>query len=491
MDLTRERKGIDRVAEDERHGTPRALFWPWTAANLSLFPVASGIFVIALGLSWWEAVVAIVVGLVVSYPLVGLTALAGVRGGAPTMTLSRATFGLHGNKIPTGLSFLSTVGWEIISVALGALAARTALARLGLAGNGTLAVSFAVIALATIVICVYGYDVVMRVQKWLAITGAGLAAIYFVIIIPHLRFAAEGFNTESPTGTVPIVAGVIMVAAGGGLSWANSGADYSRYLPVTSSRKGVVGWTTFAGVLTPLVLMLAGVVLSAGAPDLAGRVAKDPFGALAELLPTWFLVPFTISVILSCVAGAVMNLYSSGLILLALGVPLRREIAVGIDGGLMVLGGIYLIFVAPTFFDPFMSFLTLFAVPSAAWAAIFITDMLLYRRDGYAQDELYPPRARAVRPAAVLSLVVAALVGWGLVTSRDPNIDSLLGYWLPDSARHGSFAASNLGVFLTFVLAGVLYAGSTFPFPAQRRSGSGRIFGHGEEVGRTDHRAAP
>jgi NCS1 family nucleobase:cation symporter-1 len=448
-----ERKGIDWVAENERHGTPRRLFWPWTAANLSLFPVASGIFVVTLGLSWLEAVIAIVIGLLVSYPLVGLTALAGVRGGAPTMTLSRATFGYHGNKIPTGLSFLSTVGWEIISVALGALAGRTVLRRLdlGLNENILLAVCFAVIALATIVICVYGYDVLMRAQKWLSIIGAVLAAIYFVIIIPRLDFS---FETEP--GTVPIVAGIIMVAAGGGLSWANSGADYSRYLPVNSPKRGVVGWTTFAGILTPLILMLSGVLLSAGDPKLASAVARDPFGALAALLPTWFLIPFTLSVILSCVAGAVMNLYSSGLILLTLGVPLRRQAAVAIDGGLMVLGGIYLVFLAPNFFDPFMSFLTLFAVPSAAWVAIFLTDMLLHRRAGYPHEEIYP--GRGVKPAAVLALVCSALTGWGLVSSRDRYIDSLLGYWLPDSAKHGSFAASNIGVFLTFVIAGFLYA---------------------------------
>jgi nucleobase:cation symporter-1, NCS1 family len=453
----RERKGIDPVTEPERHGTPKQLFWPWTAANLSLFPVASGIFVVTLGLSWQEAVIAIVVGLVVSYPLVGLTALAGVRGGAPTMTLSRATFGFHGNKIPTALSFLSTVGWEIISVALGALAARTVLARLDLGVNENLllGVSFALIAAATVVICVYGYDVLMRVQKWLAVTGAALAVIYFAIIIPELDLSFAG----GQPGSVPIVAGITLVAAGGGLSWANSGADYSRYLPAGSSRKGIVAWTTFAGILTPLVLMLTGVLLSAGDPQLASAVAKDPFGALAALLPTWFLVPFTVSVILSCVAGAVMNLYSSGLILLTLGVPLRREAAVGIDGGLMVLGGIYLIFVSPNFFDPFMSFLTVFAVPSAGWAAIFLTDMLLHRRDGYAKDELYLPHARAFKPAAVLALICSALLGWGLVTSRDRYIDSVLGYWLPDDVEHGSFGASNIGVFLTFVIAGSLYAG--------------------------------
>jgi nucleobase:cation symporter-1, NCS1 family len=454
----RETKGIDWVSDDERRGRPRRLFWPWTAANLSLFPVATGVFVVGLGLSYWEAVLAIVIGLAISYPLVGVTALAGVRGGAPTMTLSRAAFGFHGNKIPTGLSFLSTVGWEIISVALGALAARTVLRRLdlGVSESVLLVASFAVISIVTVVVCVYGYDLLMRVQKALALTGAALSIMYFAIIVPKLDLSFDA----APAGTAPLLAGIVFVAAGGGLSWANSGADYSRYLPVDSSPRGIVGWTTFAGILTPLVLMLSGVLLTAGDPQLAAAVAGDPFGALATLLPTWFLIPFTVSVICSCIAGAVMNLYSSGLILLALGLKARREIAVGIDGGLMILGGVYLIFFAPNFFDPFMSFLTLFAVPSAAWTAIFVTDMLLHRRNGYLKDDLYTPQGVYGRfnVAAVPALIVSALLGWGLVTSRDPNIDAILGYWLPDSVEHGSFGASNVGVVLTFVIAGLLYA---------------------------------
>jgi NCS1 family nucleobase:cation symporter-1 len=38
------------------------------------------------------------------------------------------------------------------------------------------------------------------------------------------------------------------------------------------------------------------------------------------VLPTWFLVPFLIAVILSLVSGAVLGIYSSGLTLLSLGV---------------------------------------------------------------------------------------------------------------------------------------------------------------------------
>ena len=94
-----ETKGIDWIEDTERHGSSRRLFWPWTAANVSFFTISYGVFVVGLGLSWWQGIVAILVGMLLSYPVVGAVAVAGMRGSAPTLLLSRAAFGFHGNKI--------------------------------------------------------------------------------------------------------------------------------------------------------------------------------------------------------------------------------------------------------------------------------------------------------------------------------------------------------------------------------------------------------
>ena len=68
-------------------------------------------------------------------------------GSAPTLVLSRASFGVIGNAIPTAISYISLVGWETILVALATLSAETIADRLGLpSGKPTLAVAFAVIA---------------------------------------------------------------------------------------------------------------------------------------------------------------------------------------------------------------------------------------------------------------------------------------------------------------------------------------------------------
>jgi nucleobase:cation symporter-1, NCS1 family len=221
----------------------------------------------------------------------------------------------------------------------------------------------------------------------------------------------------------------------------------------------VIWWTTIGGATAPAVLMLFGVLLTAGDPALAAAAAADPIGAFAVRLPTWFLIPFLLATILSVIAGAVFNLYSSGLNLLALGLRIPRWVAVAIDGVLMVIGGFYLIFVAPSFFAPVQAFLIVIGVVTAAWSAIFVTDLVLHRKSGYDKDALYDPAGRygGFNVAGVLSIVIAIVVGLGLVTSADGNIRSILGYWLTPAAEAGSVGASNIGVAVAFVVGAALY----------------------------------
>ena len=80
------------------------------------------------------------------------------------------------------------------------------------------------------------------------------------------------------------------------------------------------------------------------------------------MLPTWFLVPYLVTAIGGVLAGSIMDIYSSGLSLLALGVPLRRHLAVLVDGTLMVLGGWYLLFVSTSFLATFQAFLAIVGV---------------------------------------------------------------------------------------------------------------------------------
>jgi len=248
------------------------------------------------------------------------------------------------------------------------------------------------------------------------------------------------------------------VATGFGMGWANTAADYSRYLPRSASSRGVFGWTTLGGALAPIVLVLYGILLVASVDGLADAIFTDPIGALTTLLPTWFLVPFAVVAVLGLVGGAVLDIYSSGLALLTLGVKVPRPVAAAIDGVIMVIGTIYLVFAADDFITPFQGFLITVGVPIAAWIGIFVADLVL-RHEPYADAELYDPRGRygAFRLPGVALIVLGTILGWGLVTTIAPDESWLAwqGYLLEPfglGGKDGAWAFANLGVAVAFAV---------------------------------------
>src|SRR5690242_1394902 len=96
--------GINEITDAERKGTPRQLFWPWFGANVSVLAISYGSFVLGFGVSFAQAVLVGVVGVVVSFVFCGIVGVAGKRGSVPTMVLSRAAFGVRGNALPTLIS---------------------------------------------------------------------------------------------------------------------------------------------------------------------------------------------------------------------------------------------------------------------------------------------------------------------------------------------------------------------------------------------------
>jgi nucleobase:cation symporter-1, NCS1 family len=454
-----ERGGLEWVADHDRRGSPRVLFWPWAAQGINVIIVAFGMYVAALGLGWLSATVAAAAGAVLSFLLVGLASLAGQHGGAPTMVTSRAAFGFHGNKIPAVLSYLALVGWETVGAVLATLATKKVAHRLNPEVDTTavMVVAFVTVIVVSTVVGIYGLHVILRVQKWLTVAFAALTAVYLLLTLPRISFPATGhFSWGAFAGGVAFTATIF------GLSWVNCAADYSRYLPRMASRRAVVGWTTFGGSAPSVVLLMFGILLAAGNPTIADATTTGPVGAAAAHLPTWFLVPYVTLAVLALVSASIMDLYSSGLVLLTIGVRLPRQGAVLIDAGLVTLAGGYVAFAAPNFFAPFQAFLTVIGVPIAAWTGVFLTDLWVRRHHGYDRVALYSPVGAYGRLnwAGVGSLTAATAVGLGLVTSKDPHIGPLLGYWFTPTARDGGLGTSNLGVFVALGLAALAYAAS-------------------------------
>ena len=189
--LAVEQNGINVIHESERKGAPRDLFWPWAAANISVFGIAYGAFLLYFGVSFWQALIVGAVGIAVSFFFVGVIALAGKRGSAPTLVLSRAIFGVDGNRVPSILSWVLTVGWETVLVSLAVLATSTVLGALGFdAGVGTQVVALVVVAALVIGAGVMGFDLIMRLQKWITIATGVLTVVYVVLVLPQIDLDA-------------------------------------------------------------------------------------------------------------------------------------------------------------------------------------------------------------------------------------------------------------------------------------------------------------
>jgi purine-cytosine permease-like protein len=464
-----EANGINTIAEGERKGSPRELFLPWFASNIGVFGISYGAFCLAFGLSVAQSVVAGAIGLLVSFGAVGIVATAGPRGSVPTMVLSRAAFGVRGNRVPSALSWLLMVGWETVLVVLGTLATATVFAELGVNADGLVkALSLVVIAALTVAAGVAGFDLVMRLQGIITVVAGVLTVVFIALTLDEIDWSAA---TSLPSGSTESFIGVaILVATGFGFGWVNVSADYSRYLPRGTRGRGIFGWTLFGGAIGPLVLLVFGVLLAGSSESLVDAVSADPVGALATLLPTWFLVPFAIVAVLGLVAAAVMDIYSSGLALLSVGIPIPRYVAAAIDGAIMLVVATVVVFFTDDFLAQFQGFLITLGVPIAAWIGIMVADVITRRE--YVSEELHDPRGRYgdVRALPLVLMLIGSVVGWGLVTNAAAGWLDWQGYLLDPlglGGKTGAWSGASLGVLFSLLLG---FLGTLIARAAERRS---------------------
>jgi len=450
-----ETHGLDVIADAERKGTPRTLFWPWFGANVSILGLSYGSFALGFGISFWQALVSGVLGIVFSFLLCGFIAVAGKRGSAPTMVLSRAAYGVRGNRLPSVISWVLTVGWETVLCALATMATATVFGRLGWGGGTeTKVVALVVVGTLTVVGGVMGFDLIMRLQTLITVVTGVLTVVYVALVADHIHWSTV---SAIPSGSAQeFIGALVFMMTGFGLGWVNAAADYSRYLPRSSSSRGVIGWTTFGASAAPLLLLVFGLLLAGSSSKLDAAVAADPIGALTTLLPTWFLVPFAVVAVLGLVGGAVLDIYSSGLALLSAGIRIPRHVAAFVDGVLMIAGSIYIVFLADDFLGQFMGFLTTLGVPIAAWCGIMLADLLLRHRD-YDEGDLYRPTGRYgdVLAAPLLLTLAATALGWGLVTNSAAGWLTWQGYLLGPlglGGKSGAWAYANLGVLAALAL---------------------------------------
>jgi NCS1 family nucleobase:cation symporter-1 len=184
-----EENGINVISEAERKGHPRQLFWPWFGANVSVFGLGFGAYILASQISFWQALVVGVLGIVVSFWLCGVIATAGKRGSAPTMVLSRAAYGIRGNRMPSVFSWMLCVGWETVLTVTAVLATSTVFQKLGWS-SGTTVKLIAMLVVAALIIAggVMGFDLIMRMQAIITVITGVLTVVFIALTIKDIKW---------------------------------------------------------------------------------------------------------------------------------------------------------------------------------------------------------------------------------------------------------------------------------------------------------------
>ena len=372
-----EQRGIEPVPVNERTGNPLQLFWVWFAANISVLGLPLGVALVATGLSIWQAIAVAAIGSFGSFALVGLVSIAGRRGGAPSLTLSRATFGVRGNIGPTAMTLCSRLGWETVNTSTAALAFVTICSLLFNTGTDAKDVPLltilgvALFVACTVAVSGLGHAFILTVQKWSTWIFGAINLVIIGFLVANVNWAAVA---QAPSGSfATVLTGIGMIAAGTGIGWANSGADMARYQsPVVKA--GALVASAAAGAGIPLVLMIAmGSLL--GASNSAVLVASNPLDAIRDTLPPAVAVIYLIVSFVGLLLSNHLSVYSAGLTTLTLGIRIKRVYAVIVDVVVTTTASVCFLLIADGFYGPFITFISLLSVPIIAWVGIFLVDM--------------------------------------------------------------------------------------------------------------------
>ena len=403
-----EQRGISLVEDHHRHGRARDLFWMWAGTNINVFQIVTGALVVSLGLSIGQAVVIMVLGNL-AYLAVGVTSLQGPKTGTSQFTISRAAYGPNGGRLLALFNWATCVGFEASGLALIALAELAILSKAGIpGGDGVKIACLAFAALVQLLVPLFGHATIMTINRWLAFLFVPLFLVVTILITPKVHFSAQhGVSWEM------LSVAFALVAISGGLSWANYGSDYSRYLPEHTSPKAIFAWVSLGGYLPALALNILGAVV--GYTVTSG---SDPLAGLPSILPAGIVIPYLLLIMLTLFSVNAVDLYSSGLSLQTVGIALKRWQCVVVDIMLCVILGAVTIFSAGFnhYYNDFLSLLILWLSP---WFAIYVTDWLI-RRGVYDKASisstvggLYWGRGGVRIPAAAAQLLgMAAAAMW-------------------------------------------------------------------------------
>lgn len=449
-----EERGIQRVPADARNDqSVRQLGVLWFTVNFVLSSVVTGSLAITVfGLGLWDSLLAILVFNLLGCFAVGYLCTQGPELGLRQITISRFSFGWNGARLLSLFNIAACLGWSTVNVIIGG----------GLFSAVTgwpYWLGVLIIAIATTLVSIYGYQLVHRYEAFAWIPLAVVFIILTIVAAPHFH------NVPTPAFGLGFVANWMSYGAaifGFAIGWSSYAADYSAYMPESTSRRSVFWWTFVGEFLACFLLEALGVLFTTWLP-------KD--GASSSLLvgvvsPLGHVFGDILLLLLvgSVIANNIPNDYSLGLTIQVLGKWWE-----GVPRWLWTLMGAIVYVIAALLLGEsvggtLQDFLLLVAYWLGPFATIMILEDFFFRKGHYDVQDWDNPRRLPVGWAAIVSFLIG-LVGVVLGASQTKYTGPVA------KALAGNSFGMDVGFELAVIMAGISYL---ILRPIEMRQSSGR-----------------
>ncbi|PYC68615.1 cytosine permease [Streptomyces tateyamensis] len=425
--LAVEPTGIQPVPAEARHGKPLGLLWTWTSPNMEFATAFVGVLAVGiLGLGFWPAVLALVLGTALGALAHGFLGLVGPRFGVTQMVAGRSAFGFSGNALPAVLNALTAgIGWFAVNSVSAAYALNTLL-------DWPLLLCLFVVVILQVAVAYLGHNFVHTAEKF-TFPVLTLVFVGAAVVILGRSHPGSATGAHAAPGAFWLAAGAAFGYAAG---WNPYAADYTRYLPTATVRWKTALWPALGVFASCVFLEIIGAASSTVLiPDgIASKLSLT--GAFTYSLPGWLADLTLLAIALGGIAANALNIYSGSLSFVAIGrgLPARLNRALvalvfGVVGTLVAWSGLSN---SGTKYENFLLVISYWIGP---WLGVTFLDRYLSRARSdpdtaaLLQDTAYrnlaAPIAMAVGTALGVWLFSNQTDYVGLVAKQYPGIGDL------------------------------------------------------------------
>ena len=382
-----ERRTIDHIPEDERHGAPINQFTLWFGANLQITAVVDGALSIVFGAEALTAIIGLLIGNIRGGAVMALHSAQGPHLGLPQMISSRAQFGVKGATLPLVLVIIMYLGFAATGTVLSGQAINL------IAGVSHPAFGIVIFGALTAIIAVIGYNLIHTIGRIATVAGIlGFGYLAFRLFTSYDISAAFGQHPFS-FATFLLAIGL---SAGWQLTFAPYVADYSRYLPSSTPRAVTFKATLLGTALGAQIAMTFGVLVAA----LGGKFLENQVGFVGDLAGPVFAILIYLVIVAGKLTVNCLNAYGGFMtILTAVSSfsdqhrisPIARTLYIA---GFVALSVGIALLASADFLATFKNFVLLLLVVFVPWSAINLVDYYLISKEYVDIPALYDANGR-------------------------------------------------------------------------------------------------